>query len=116
MYTDSIPKSGNSQVQASIAGASPGSPAPSIEKGAEAKQSAPDLDRMRAIAVDLQRNIKVLSNVNLGFAVHQSTGKVMVTVTDEDTGKVIREIPNREMLNVAAKLEEMTGVIFDLKI
>jgi flagellar protein FlaG len=40
---------------------------------------------------------------------------MMVTVTDESSGKVIREIPSREILELAAKIDEMVGMIFDQK-
>jgi flagellar protein FlaG len=40
----------------------------------------------------------------------------MVTVVNEDTGEVIREIPSRELLDLAAKLEEAIGLIFDKKV
>ncbi len=113
MLIESIPKGGNSQVQASDPNISPANSVPLVRKGAVKEQSPPDLSRMREVAADLQANIKVLSNVDLHFAVHKPSGQVMVTVTDEDTGKVIREIPSREMLNLASKLEEMMGLIFD---
>jgi len=47
--------------------------------------------------------------------VHQASGVVMVTVTDESTGEVIREIPPSEVLDLAARLEEMVGLLFDQK-
>jgi flagellar protein FlaG len=39
----------------------------------------------------------------------------MVTVVDESTGKVVREIPSQELLDLAAKIDEMVGMIFDQK-
>jgi uncharacterized FlaG/YvyC family protein len=37
----------------------------------------------------------------------------MVTVKDEATSDVIREIPPSEFLNLAAEIDEMIGIIFD---
>ena len=86
------------------------------EKGYDQGENASDLSRMREVAMDLQNKLKVFHNVNLDFSVHQASGQIMVTVTDQDTGKLIREIPPREMLNLTTKLEEMIGIIFDQEI
>jgi uncharacterized FlaG/YvyC family protein len=40
----------------------------------------------------------------------------MVQITDQSTGDVIREIPSEEFLDMAAKLQEMVGLMFDAKI
>ena len=40
----------------------------------------------------------------------------MVRVVDKETEKLIREIPPEEFLNLAAKLDEMVGIIFDKKV
>jgi uncharacterized FlaG/YvyC family protein len=39
----------------------------------------------------------------------------MIQVREESTGKLIREIPSREVLNLAAKFDEMVGLIMDKK-
>ena len=64
---------------------------------------------------DTQRNLNIMHDKNLNFSVHQASGQIMVTVTDETTGEVIREIPSSELLNLAAKLDEMVGILFDQK-
>ena len=37
----------------------------------------------------------------------------MVKVISEEDGKVIREIPPKELLDLAAKMEEMTGALLN---
>ena len=64
---------------------------------------------------DAQRNLNIMHDKNLNFSVHEASGQIMVTVTDETTGEVIREIPSSELLNLAAKLDEMVGILFDQK-
>jgi len=56
-----------------------------------------------------------MHNVDLQFSVHKASEQIMVTVIDESTGKVIREVPPIEMLELAAKMDEMVGIIFDQK-
>ncbi|MBN1850779.1 MAG: flagellar protein FlaG [Deltaproteobacteria bacterium] len=50
---------------------------------------------------------------DLKIQVHQNTGKLIVKVISENDGKVIREIPPEELLDLAAKVEEMMGVLFN---
>ncbi len=88
---------------------------PQKEKAPEKEKRAAELLDIKAMTADLQKNLKAFHNVDLHFSVHQASGQVMVVVTDEDTGEIIREIPSQEMLNLAAKLEEMMGLIFDQK-
>lgn len=49
----------------------------------------------------------------LKIQVHSATGNIMVKVISEEDGRVIREIPPKELLDLAAKMEKMTGTIFN---
>ena len=48
---------------------------------------------------------------NLKIGIHQATGNIMVKVISQTDGKVIREIPPEELLDLAAKMEAMIGVL-----
>jgi len=74
-----------------------------------------DLVEIADLAVDVQANLKTMHDVALNFSVHESSGRVIVTVADEKTGEIIREIPSGEFLNLSAKLDEMFGILFDQK-
>jgi flagellar protein FlaG len=86
-----------------------------VGKGGSAPNSTPDIssDVLKEIAGNLQSGLNMIHNVDLQFSVHESSGRVMVIVKEASTGQVIREIPPREILNLAAKLDEMIGLIFD---
>ena len=88
-------------------GEAPATPA-AIEK--------PDLAELADLAVDVQTNLNIMHDVSLNFSVHESSGRMVVTVADEETGEIIREIPSGEFLNLSAKLQEMFGILFDQKI
>jgi len=75
----------------------------------------PDPAQLRELAADVMQNLKLMDNVDLQFSVHEASGQTMITVREESTGKVIREIPPKEVLNLAAKLDEMIGILFDKK-
>ena len=74
-----------------------------------------DLPDLEALAADVLKNLNIMHNVDLQFSLHKASGQMMVTVIDESTGKVVREIPSREILELAAKMDEMVGMIFDQK-
>jgi flagellar protein FlaG len=76
---------------------------------------APSLTELSELASDAQKNMNIIHNVNLQFSVNKESGRIMVTVTDEATGKVIREIPPEEIVRFAEKFDEMVGMIFDKK-
>jgi flagellar protein FlaG len=48
--------------------------------------------------------------------VHDQTGNIIVRVTSQDGSKVIREIPPKELLDLAARMEELAGTLFDEKV
>jgi flagellar protein FlaG len=87
---------------------------PPEEKKQAAEEKRPvDLSQLAEVVTDQQNTVKGFRNVNLNFAVYEASGEIMVTVVDQDTGKVIREIPAKEALDLAAKLQEVVGLIFD---
>jgi len=85
------------------------------KKQAEAEKRPLGLSQLAEVVAGQQNEVKGLRNVKLNFAVYEDSGEIMVTVVDQDTGKVIREIPTKEALDLAAKLEEVAGLIFDKK-
>jgi flagellar protein FlaG len=50
---------------------------------------------------------------DLQIKVHNDTGTIVVKVVSKSDGKVIREIPPEEMLNLAAKMEALIGALFN---
>ena len=65
-------------------------------------------EAMDSYVQSIQRELKI--------QVHEGTGDIMVRVTSQDNGKVIREIPPKELLDLAARMEEMAGILFDEKV
>lgn len=61
----------------------------------------------------LQQDIKIIHGVGLQFSVHKATGRIIVRVIEEETGKLVREIPPHELLNLASKIQEMLGILFN---
>lgn len=61
----------------------------------------------------LQQSLDKLQTVGLQFTQHQGTGRMVIRVVEEGSGKVIREIPEESFLDMVAKLDQMIGILFD---
>ena len=89
------------------------SPSPSTVPQEAAKGAKPqDVAHMTEVVADIQKNLSMIHNVDLQFSVHEDSGEIMVTVREESTGEVIREIPPSEMLDLAARIDKMVGLLF----
>jgi len=51
----------------------------------------------------------------LQFAIHEDSGRMVVQIKDEKTGQVVRQIPSEEALELAKRLDELSGLLFKEK-
>jgi flagellar protein FlaG len=71
------------------------------------------LSRLESLPQIIQRSLE--------FRVDDDTGKQVIRVIDSDTGKLIRQIPPEEVLNVISRAQDtlddmMKGVLLDDKV
>ncbi|QCT04566.1 flagellar protein FlaG [Paenibacillus algicola] len=52
----------------------------------------------------------------LEFSIHEKTNTVMIKVLNKETGDLIREVPPEKILDLAARMMEITGFIIDEKV
>jgi uncharacterized FlaG/YvyC family protein len=64
-------------------------------------------------AVEKLRSAGDLFNKRLDFRVDEKTNRIVVKVIDTRTDKVIKEIPPEQLLHLAAKIQEMVGLLVD---
>ncbi len=112
MPIESIPRTSNGPVQQPSQRSSPVSQVSSRNSTAQTANK-PDMVQSKAIVADIQKNLKVLHNAELSFSVHEASNKIVITVTDEDTGKLIREIPPRSVLKLQEYIQEYIGMLVD---
>lgn len=48
----------------------------------------------------------------LKIQIHKGTGHIMVKVVSKQDGKIIREVPSEDLLNLVKKMDEMIGILF----
>ena len=54
-------------------------------------------------------------NKSLQFRVDQATGEMIVTIRDDETGEVIRQVPGEEALRMAQRIEDQLSALLDEK-
>ncbi|MFJ4145726.1 flagellar protein FlaG [Pseudomonas sp. NPDC089734] len=93
---------------------------PSVERvAATAESSSPDLhkddsreeEKVKAAAEDIQKFFQSVRR-NLEFSIDEDSGKVIVKVIASDSGEVVRQIPNAEILKLADSLSDAHSLLF----
>ena len=54
-----------------------------------------------------------VNNRNLGFTLDRRLNTPVITVTDKNTGDVVRQIPAESVLRVAHSIENLKGVLYN---
>lgn len=54
-------------------------------------------------------------NAYAEYNVHEKFGDIMIKIVDKDTKEVLVEVPPKKILDMIAKLCEISGVVFDKK-
>lgn len=61
-----------------------------------------------------EMNKKMLDvGTDINFSYSEDVRGLVVTVKEPNSGKIIREIPSRDAIELARKMNEMLGLIFD---
>ncbi|MED4754666.1 flagellar protein FlaG [Brevibacillus choshinensis] len=70
---------------------------------------------------DLQKQVDSLNkfvqttNTHLKFTLHERLNEYYVQIVDNITDEVVREVPSKKILDLAAKIQEMIGILVDEK-
>ena len=87
---------------------------------AQAKSAVPvDMERMKQnLEVTIGRLNEQMRDGgrNVTFAMDETLGRPIVVVRKEDTGEVIRQIPNEVVVKVAHNIEALKGLLMNKKI
>ncbi len=78
----------------------------------QVKQPSPS--ELKKVINKINENVSKL-NKDVRFSYNDTLKSLVVKVVDAKTGKVIREIPPQEVINLQKKLSEVVGIIFDSK-
>ena len=84
-------------------------------KAEEVASTTPAVEQERQPVEEAISSIKQFAQSiqrNLNFALDDSSGRVVVKVTDAMSGDVIRQIPSEDALRLAESLEEARSLLF----
>jgi flagellar protein FlaG len=82
-------------------------PAPAVQEQAKPKQEPADIEK---VAKQLESFLKRVSR-SLEFHVDDASGRMVCSVRDAQTGELIRQIPNEEVLRLAELAHDETIVL-----
>jgi len=71
-------------------------------------------ERLVEISASLNEDMDIRSK-NLSFSIDKDTDRMVVTVTDKESGKVIKQIPSEAVLKVAHSMTALKGILYDDK-
>lgn len=88
----------------------------------DATQAAEDVKASEDKGVELQQAVDDIATSmdfiqkGLAFKIDKELGEPVVRVIDISTGDLIRQIPNEEALEIAKKLNEVTGLLMKTEV
>lgn len=86
---------------------------PPHETSSSGGNEAFDNEGVKRLIEEMQKSMDQM-NVALQFSTYGENGKkVAITITDRETGKVIREVPSKDLQNLYMRMSELAGMIFN---
>jgi flagellar protein FlaG len=77
------------------------------------RDTEPSYEEVASTTEGVNAFLNSSSASHIQFSVHEEADRIMVQVIDEDTQEVVRTIPPKELLDLAAKIGEMVGTLLD---
>lgn len=84
---------------------------PSARQQATAENAGTMFEQVDSAVTSIQSFVQNIRR-DLNFSVDDSSGRVVVKVTDGASGEVIRQLPSEEALRLAESLEEVRSLLF----
>jgi flagellar protein FlaG len=85
-----------------------------VDRGESKKRVASEPQRERGSSIAQGRSKPIVldyAQVRLRFNKDEDTGVQVIQVVDADSGKLVRQIPPEELLNIAKALREIKGLM-----
>jgi flagellar protein FlaG len=93
-----------------------GAPSAAGSATTAATSSAPvDRDTLQGAVDRVQKAVETLSSAGIQFSIDPDFNRMVVQVVDTSTKEVIRQIPAREMLEIAQALDKLQGLLVHQK-
>ena len=81
-------------------------------RGDVADQMTKTVEDIKSAVETLNATMKKIPT-SLAFSIDSASSRVVVQVTNKETGEVVRTLPGEAVLQVARNLESLKGILFD---
>lgn len=81
---------------------------------AKSKGNETEHGQLKAAVQEIEQFVQSVKR-NLEFSIDEASGKVVVKVIASDSGEVVRQIPNEEVLKLANSLNDASSLLFSAK-
>lgn len=105
-------KLASSQQGGVVKDATPEGDKPKLGSDAEKQYNSKELGK----AIDNLNKLLESNHTHLKFRMHDKLKEYYVEIINDVTDEVIKEIPSKKLLDVAAKIQEMVGLLVDEKL
>lgn len=86
--------------------------APAASQTAQAPSVAqPDRKALEQAVKDMSEVVNVIQPPQLSFTIDDSSERVVILITDINTGELIRQIPSEDALSIASSLGKLQGLL-----
>ncbi len=99
---------------ATVAGAADKLRADAVAVADASPSKEPGQGELKAAVLEIENFVQSVKR-NLEFSIDEASGKMVVKVIASDSGEVIRQIPNEEVLKLANSLNDANSLLFNAK-
>lgn len=78
------------------------------EKPLTSSEITETVEEMNSLLANMKRN--------LSFSVDEQSGQRVIIVKDSENDEMIRQIPSEELLVLRKKMDDVVGILFDIKV
>jgi len=78
------------------------------------KEARTEQEKLKMAVQEIEKFVQSVKR-NLEFSIDEPSGKVVVKVIASDSGEVVRQIPNEEVLKLANSLNDASSLLFSAK-
>lgn len=84
------------------------------------RDSTEAVEKMAENLAEVKESVSVIRKVveatmgtKLQFSVNEKLGRIVVSILDPNTNKIIREIPSKDVQKMQVRIRETIGLLFD---
>ncbi|BAQ79586.1 flagellar protein FlaG [Pseudomonas sp. St29] len=79
------------------------------------KDARTEQEKLKMAVQEIEKFVQSVKR-NLEFSIDEPSGQVVVKVIASDSGEVVRQIPNEEVLRLAHSLNDASSLLFSAKV